>query len=378
MKKRIAFIAMLLTMASSSIAFASSGTITASSLRVRQNPSLSSATISSLTRNTKVETLGTVGDFYKISNKGKIGYIHSSYVKIGQTTATATATGSTSTTGGKSGVITTQYLNVRTGFGVNYSVSRVIRLGNKVTMYEKSNGFYRISYAGKIGYISELYVKAEGSTTTTTTTKTTTTTPVVASTGTGTITASRLNVRKLASASCSILGVIKLGDKVSLYGAQGEFYKIKYNGQNGFIAKSYVSLGGTTPSRGAVTTSTDSFMSYINKFLGTPYLWGGATPGGFDCSGLIQYVYKSVGVNLPRTTMDQVKVGTSVSMANLQRGDLVFFKTNAAVPNQASHAGIYVGNNKFMQSPKTGDVVKISELTGYYKERFITGKRVIN
>jgi len=99
---------------------------------------------------------------------------------------------------------------VRSGYGVNYPVTSVIRLGNKVTMYEKSNGFYKISYGGKIGYISELYVKATGSsatntnTTTTVNSTSTVTTPVLQSTGVGTVTASSLNVRKSACMSSSI------------------------------------------------------------------------------------------------------------------------------------------------------------------------------
>ena len=397
MKKRTAFIAMLLTMASSSIAFADSGTISASSLRIRQSPSLSSSVMSSLTRNTKVETLGRVGDFYKINYKGKTGYIYSSYVKIEQKTASAISTTNiTSTSTPNYGTITTEYLNVRSGYGVNYPVTSVIRLGNKVTMYEKSNGFYKISYGGKIGYISELYVKVTGSndtnidTNTTTNSTSTVTTPVLQSTGVGTVTSSSLNVRESASMSSSIMGVFKISDRVNLYGTQGEFYRIKYNGQVGYIAKSYVSLSNSAVinSQNTEVKSIDSFMSYLNTFLGMPYVWGGTTPakynaagkyvcGGFDCSGLIQYAYKSIGINLPRTTMDQVNVGVSININSLQKGDIIYFKTNDAVPNQASHAGIYIGNNKFMQSPKTGDVVKISQLTGYYKDRFITGKRII-
>ena len=91
-------------------------------------------------------------------------------------------------------------------------------------------------------------------------------------------------------------------------------------------------------------------MSYSNKFLGTPYLWGGATPakfnttgqyisGGFDCSGFVQYSYKNFGINLPRTTMDQVDKGASVNINNLENGDLVFFTTNTAAPARSISCG---------------------------------------
>lgn len=132
----------------------------------------------------------------------------------------------------------------------------------------------------------------------------------------------------------------------------------------------------------------NNLVSYSDTFLGMNYLWGGTTPvisdasgkyisGGFDCSGFVQFIYKHFGINLPRSTMDQINKGISISINDLKNGDLVFFMTNSALPYQVSHVGIYIGNNKFMHSPKSGDVIKISELTGYYKEKFVIGKRII-
>ncbi|MCB2313944.1 C40 family peptidase [Clostridium tagluense] len=137
----------------------------------------------------------------------------------------------------------------------------------------------------------------------------------------------------------------------------------------------------------ALATGND-LVSYSNGFLGMQYLWGGTTPaisdttgkytsGGFDCSGFVQYIYKNFGIDLPRTSMDQINEGTSVTINNLQKGDLVFFMTNPALPHEVSHVGIYIGNNKFIHSPNACDVIKISELTGYYKDKFVIGKRII-
>ena len=132
----------------------------------------------------------------------------------------------------------------------------------------------------------------------------------------------------------------------------------------------------------------NDLVAYLDTFLGMNYLWGGTTPavfdtankyirGGFDCSGFVQYTYKHFGINLPRTTMEQINKGASFNINNLKNGDLVFFMTNPDLPYQVSHVGIYIGNNKFIHSPKTSDVIKISELTGYYKEKFVIGKRII-
>ena len=95
-------------------------------------------------------------------------------------------------------------------------------------------------------------------------------------------------------------------------------------------------------------------VAEAKKHLGTKYVWGGAAPGGFDCSGLVQYCYNKVGVSLPRTTYDQINRGKAVSRKNLQPGDLVFPHTG--------HVGLYVGNGQMIHAPQTGDVVKISAI----------------
>jgi peptidoglycan DL-endopeptidase CwlO len=105
------------------------------------------------------------------------------------------------------------------------------------------------------------------------------------------------------------------------------------------------------------------------QFLGVPYVWGGASPSGFDCSGFIMYVFAQVGVSLPHNAAMQYGYGSPVSRANLQPGDLVFF-------NGLGHAGIYIGGNQFIHAPHTGDVVKISTLTGWYDYTFYGARRL--
>lgn len=123
-------------------------------------------------------------------------------------------------------------------------------------------------------------------------------------------------------------------------------------------------------SRGAASFSQNNVLAFASNFLGTPYVWGGTTPNpGFDCSGFTRYVYAHFGVYLGRTTKDQIKNGVGVARAELQPGDLVFFGDNG-IPD---HMGIYVGDNAYIHSPRTGDVVKVSAMT---RKDYITARRV--
>lgn len=105
------------------------------------------------------------------------------------------------------------------------------------------------------------------------------------------------------------------------------------------------------------------------QYLGVPYRWGGASPSGFDCSGLVMYVYAQVGVSLPHSSYSQYGMGTPVSRDQLQPGDLVFF-------DGLGHEGIYVGGGSFIHAPHTGDVVKISSMTGWYASTYVGARRI--
>lgn len=131
----------------------------------------------------------------------------------------------------------------------------------------------------------------------------------------------------------------------------------------------------TLPTATEAATSND-LVSTAKKYLGTPYKWGGTTTSGFDCSGYVQFVFAKNGVNLPRTTGQQMATGSAVSKSNLQVGDLVFFNTSG---KGVSHVGIFIGSNNFIHA-STSKGVMVSSINDpyYWGSKYIGAKRVKN
>ncbi|WP_439861478.1 C40 family peptidase [Pseudomonas sp. MBLB4136] len=132
---------------------------------------------------------------------------------------------------------------------------------------------------------------------------------------------------------------------------------------------------------GSLHGSSDDVLFRALGLVGTPYRYGGNTPeGGFDCSGLIGYVYRdAAGIQLPRSTreLSALRAPTIGSREALQSGDLVFFATSGG--SQVSHAGIYVGNGRFVHAPSSGGTVRLDSLSNSYWQRtYLDAKRVFS
>jgi len=125
--------------------------------------------------------------------------------------------------------------------------------------------------------------------------------------------------------------------------------------------------GGSVPNVDAPSDAAETAVNAALGQRGTPYVWGGTTPEGFDCSGLIQWAYKQAGVDLPRTAASQAQAGTPVPRSQLQPGDIVYFYS------PVSHDGIYIGDGKMVHAPNSGSVVRVQDV---YSEGYQGAVRV--
>ncbi|HHV50555.1 MAG TPA: SH3 domain-containing protein [Clostridiales bacterium] len=296
-----------------------------------------------------------------------LGAIVVATIPLYASTATAEAASPTSVSqsASKTATVTASSLNVRSGPSTSYSIIHTLWNGNRVPVVEETDGWFKIKLSdGRTGWISKTYAKISTETM-------------------GTVTATQLNVRSGPSTSYSSIHMLWNGNRVPIIDESGNWYKIRLSdGRTGWVSKTYISVDMPKQEQPKPVDTRqqkiDKVISTARSLIGTPYVYGGESPeeGGFDCSGLTQYVFKQVGYNLNRVSYDQAKQGVSVSKDNLQPGDLVFFSFNQN--NKIDHVGIYTGNGKMIHSPSSGSTVKeVNINVTYWQQRYGTARRII-
>lgn len=348
-----------------------------SSVNFRSAPNTSSTSYGELKNGTKVNVVGVSSGWYKVTYNGKTGYIHPDYITLASSsagTAIAPSNTVTSTTGTAGTVKCSSSVNLRSEANTSSSILAELKNGTAVTVVSTANGWCKVTCSGKTGYIKQDYVSTTGSASNNT----------PASTGSAAVVkcSSTVNFRSSASTSSTILGELKNGTAITVLSTSNGWSKVSYAGKTGYISADYLvtASSGTaiSPSNTAASVSISakrqSVLNYAAQFLGVPYVYGGSTPSGFDCSGFTSYVFKNTVGSIPRVAQAQYDATTRVSRDDLLPGDLVFFGSSTS---SISHVGIYVGSNQFIHAPSTGDVVKYSSLTGSYATRYQGAGRVI-
>lgn len=294
------------------------------------------------------------------------------------------------------GFVNASGLNLRQQPDTGSAVLATARSGECIVVLDQEGDWYHVLYNLQEGYMSAEYLSVSAIEN--------------AELGYGKVTGSSVNLRSGPSTSHNRVGTASYGDKCYIIGLNQGWFKVIYGSTICYIRSDFVELTefpyenrassnpprffrggkslGTVPSAAALngTTSSGSTVSQgsatgaqilakAQEYLGTPYVYGGASPSGFDCSGFVYYVYGCFGYSVGRTPAAQNTVGTYVDKASLQPGDIVLFAGTGG--SGITHSGIYAGNGQFIHSPNSRSTVSYSDLTsGYWSEHFYCGRRV--
>ena len=222
-------------------------------------------------------------------------------------------------------------------------------------------GWYKINYNGSTGYVSADYLNVDQDNVFTTY---------------GRVNSDGVNVRSDASTDSSVLATIEEDAIVTVNGLVDGWYDVTCEyGTEGYIRSDFLDLTESS-------SSNSDIAATAKQYLGTGYVYGGASPRGFDCSGFTMYVYSQHGYSLPHSATSQWQsgLGTRVySISELQPGDLVFFNDPSRNKGKAcSHAGIYIGNGQHVHasSSRNGGVITSDLTSGYYNTYFVGGLRL--
>lgn len=260
---------------------------------------------------------------------------------------------------------------LRAGPGYEYELIDAASEGDDVVVYSQEGDWYLVNYNLKTGYMSSEYITFLDKEN--------------VELGDGMVTDALVNLRGTPETGGTLLDQIEEGETAYIIGLNNGWYKVEYENYTGYIRSDLLELTdlplenslGYYYGSYTATTVGETIVAYAESLLGTPYVWGGTSTSGFDCSGFCQYVYEQMGYSINRTADAQMDNGTSVSMSDLQPGDLVFFVGTYSCSG-ASHVGIYIGNGNFIHASSSSGCVKISSLSStYYTNHFYGARRIV-
>lgn len=332
--------------------------VTDGPLNVRSGPNTSYDTVGTLQRGGRVTVIGQQGDWYLVTFDGLEGYVSAQYLSFDLDSVRPEP---------RQAVVTDGPLNIRAGAGTSYDAIGTLQRGDHVTVTDQQGDWYAISVDGVEGYVSAQYLSFDLDS-------------VQPDPKQGMVNTSLLNVRSGPGTSYDRVGSLPMGSQVTVTGQQGDWYAISANGLEGYVSTQYITILDGTASGGSSVGQGAAAIAY--SLIGKPYVYGGSGPNGFDCSGLLYYIYRQLGYSIARGSSSQYnQSGYFVSADQIQPGDLVFFfdarfdGSGGTLPT--THAGIYVGNNQFIHAATTTYRVQADTLFGGYWDPYIVGfKRI--
>ena len=259
------------------------------------------------------------------------------------------------------GAETTTAVNLRTGAGTGNAIIATVSEGTALIVEaDTDSGWYKVNYDGESGYMSADYLSFS---------------ETMDLTAQGWVDGSDVRMRAAAGTDSEIVRVTTYGESVEILGVDGEWYKVSAGGKTGYIRGDYVSFTEPDPSQAPAAGSIgEQIVAFAEQFLGTPYVWAGSSPSGFDCSGFVSYVFKNFGYTVNRTAASMYTNGVAVDKSELQIGDAVFFASSS---ESIGHVGIYIGDGEFIHSSSGCGYVTISGLDEDYYSRMYVGARRI-
>ena len=293
------------------------GFITASSLRLRSGPGTDTATLGYGYRDEAVVVLGKTGPWYHVLYNLTEGYMHESYLDVSAIENAELGYGKVNYT----------KVNMRSGPSTGYSRIGQSSQGDLAYIIGLNNGWYKVIWNDNICYIRSDYL---------------------------TLTEVPYENRANAKSPLFFRHGKSTGTAVSAAALKAS---ANYIGNTSYSGKA------------------DSIVATAKQYIGVPYVWGGESPSGFDCSGFVQYIFKKNGISLNRTVVTQYKHGYAVSKSNLQPGDLVFFQNTYS--SGLSHIGIYIGNNQFIHASGSKGVTISSLSNTYWASHYHSARRVL-
>ncbi|PEK99730.1 hypothetical protein CN601_22945 [Bacillus sp. AFS017336] len=345
-------------------------------VRIRSGAGTSYQILGSVNKGQSIEVISYSNGWYKVKVNGITGYMSATYVE--KVTESNSSTNQVVTSGNY--ISTGNGVRIRSGAGTNYQIIGSVNKNQKLDVISSSNGWYKVKVNGLTGYMSASYVAKV-----TESNSNTDSNPVV-STG-NYITTGSVNIRSGAGTSYQILGSVNKNQKLDVISSVSGWYKVKVNGLTGYISASYVAKATNSSSNSnnsqqnntqpdnSQTFNVQSLITYSKKYLDVPYVWGGATPSGFDCSGFISYVFKEFGVSLPRTNVAGYWYNNSnlKTVNNAQPGDLIVFKDTYTYG--PSHMGIMINNTEFIHASSSSGVTISNVNNTYWDQHFLGFKR---